>query len=314
MRLYYASDVHGTEKLWRKFLNAAVFYDAEVLVMGGDLTGKVLVPLVEKKPGHWVGRVSGKEQKAKSEEQLVELERRIRLNGFYPIRCSVEEFSLLSTDESYRDQRFTEAMRAELERWIQLAHDKLAGSGVTCFIMPGNDDEWDIDSVLESAPAPVVSCEGRIVEANGVQMLSSAWTNPTPWASPRELPEAELAERLEKLVAEVTSDRPTIFNLHCPPYDSGLDRAPELTHDLRVVTEGGEAKMIPVGSTAVRELIERHQPLLALHGHIHESRGAVEIGRTLCVNPGSAYGEGVLDGVVVEFDGNEISSYQLVSG
>lgn len=318
MRVYYASDLHGAEKLWRKFLNAAAFYDADVLVMGGDLTGKVLVPVVERRPGRWAARLSGKEQKAKTEGQLVELEQRIRFNGFYPIRCSLEEFSLLSADESFRDQRFKKAMRAELQRWLQLAHDKLAGSGVTCFVMPGNDDEWDIDAVLESAPVPIVSCEGRVVEidgmADGVQMLSSAWTNPTPWDSPRELPEDELAERLEKLAAELTSDRPAIFNLHCPPYDSGLDRAPQLTDDLRVVTEGGEPKMVPVGSTAVRELIERHQPLLALHGHIHESRAAVEIGRTLCVNPGSAYAEGVLDGVVVELDRDGISSYQLVSG
>ncbi len=314
MRLYYASDVHGTEKLWRKFLNAAAFYKADILIMGGDLTGKVLVPLVEKKPGYWIARLSGKEQNAKGEEQLLELERRIRLNGFYPIRCSVEDFSLLSADESYRNQRFREAMLAELQRWLDLAHDKLTDSGVTCYIMPGNDDEWDIDAVLDGAPLPVVSCGDRVVEADGVQILSSAWTNPTPWDSPRELPEEELAERLEKLAAELTSDRPAIFNLHCPPYDSGLDRAPQLTDDLRVVTEGGGPKIVPVGSTAVRELIERHQPLLALHGHIHESRATVEIGRTLCVNPGSAYAEGVLDGVVVDVDRDGISSYQLVSG
>ncbi|MGH2703211.1 MAG: metallophosphoesterase family protein [Actinomycetota bacterium] len=314
MRLYYASDVHGSEKLWRKFLNAASFYGADVLVMGGDLTGKVLVPVVERKPGRWVARVFGSDQKARSEDQLVELERRVRLNGFYPLRCSSEEHARLTQDVSYRAQRFKEAMCAELKRWLDLAEKKLADSGVPCFVMPGNDDEWEIDKILEGAADPIVSCEGRIVEVDGLRMLSSAWTNPTPWDSPRELSEGDLLERLEKLAAELDEHREAIFNLHAPPFDTGLDLAPELRNDLRVVTEGGEPKMRAVGSKAVRELIERHQPLLALHGHIHESRAAKEIGRTLSINPGSAYSEGVLDGVLVDMGRARINSYQLVSG
>ncbi|MFN2489316.1 MAG: metallophosphoesterase [Actinomycetota bacterium] len=314
MRLYYASDVHGSEKLWRKFVNAASFYGADVLIMGGDLTGKVMVPLVERKPEVWTGRVFGKEQKAKGEDKVAELERRIRLNGFYPIRCSEDEFHRLQEDESHRDDVFRRSMSAELERWMGIARDKLAGSNVRCFVMPGNDDEWDIDDVLDRAPAPVKSVEGRVVSFDGIDMISSAWANPTPWDSPRELDEAALLERLEKLAVELDPERPAIFNLHCPPFDSTLDLAPELTDDLRVVTEGGEPKLVPVGSSAVRTLIERHQPLLSLHGHIHESRGAVEIGASLCINPGSAYAEGVLDGVTVDVSGGRVEGYQLVSG
>ena len=314
MRLYYASDIHGSEKLWRKFLNAASFYDVDVLVMGGDLTGKALVPVVERKPGRWVARAFGREQKAKSEDQLEELERRLRLNGFYPLRCSPEDFARLAEDERYRDDRFKAAMRIELERWLRIGHEKLRGTAVVCYVMPGNDDEWDIDSVLDDPPEPIVACEGRVVDVNGLQMLSSAWANPTPWASPRELPEDELLEKLEKLTAELEEGRDAIFNLHAPPFDTGLDLAPEMTEDLRVVTEGGEPKMSPVGSQAVRTVIERHQPLLALHGHIHESRAATTIGRTLCINPGSAYSEGVLDGVVVDISATGIESHQLVSG
>jgi uncharacterized protein len=314
MRLYYASDVHGSEKLWRKFMNAAAFYDVDALVMGGDLTGKVLVPVVERKPGRWSARVFGKEQKAKGEEELAELERRIRFNGFYPLRCDPDELARLSADDVYRGERFREAMRAELQRWVGLAHEKLAGIGVTCYVMPGNDDEIDIDDVIEAAPDPIVACEGRAVSVGDYQMLSSAWTNPTPWDSPRELSEVELAEKLDKLATGLDPDVPAIFNLHCPPYDTGLDLAPELTDDLRVVTEGGEPKMIPVGSRAVREFIGQHRPVLALHGHIHESRAAVRLGPTLCVNPGSAYSEGVLDGIVVELEEDRVVSYQLVSG
>jgi Icc-related predicted phosphoesterase len=314
MRIYYASDLHGSEKLWRKLINAASFYDVDVLVLGGDLTGKVLVPVIERKPGRWVARVFGKEQKAKGDAEVEDLERRIRLNGFYPIRCSPEEFELLGSDESHRDRIFRQAMCRELERWLGLAHDKLAGSRVKCLVMPGNDDEWDIDDVLETASDPIVSCGERVVSLDGYQVLSSAWANPTRWDSPREIPEKELAEKLDELAARLSPDIPTIFNLHCPPYDSGLDLAPELTDDLEVVREGGEARMVPVGSTAVRDLIERHRPVLSLHGHIHESRSTAEIAGTLCVNPGSAYGEGILDGVVVELEGNRVVSHQLVSG
>ena len=313
-RLYYASDLHGSEKLWRKFINAASFYSADVLVVGGDLTGKVLVPVIERRPGRWEARLFGKDQRAKGEQQLEELERRIRLNGFYPLRCTPDEYDRLNSDEAYRDRAFSKAMRAELERWLDFARDKLAGSGVRCFVMPGNDDEWDIDDVLEHASEPIVSCGDRVVRLDGYQMLSCAWANPTPWDSPRELPEEELVEKLEKLAAELEPGVPAIFNLHCPPYDSGLDLAPELTQDLRVVREGGEPKMVPVGSVAVREFIGRHRPLLGLHGHIHESRATIEIGGTLCINPGSAYAEGVLDGVVVELERDRVVSHQLVSG
>jgi uncharacterized protein len=313
-RLYYASDLHGSEKLWRKFVNAASFYSADVLVVGGDLTGKVLVPVIERRPGRWEARLFGKDQRAKGKAQLEELERRIRFNGFYPLRCTPDEYDQLSFENSYRDRAFRDAMRAELQRWLDLAQDKLAGSQVKCFVMPGNDDEWDIDDVLEHASEPVVSCGDRVVSVDGYQMLSCAWANPTPWDSPREVPEDELAEKLEKLAAELEPDVPAIFNLHCPPYDSGLDLAPELTDDLRVVREGGEPRMVPAGSIAVREFVERHRPLLGLHGHIHESRGATEIAGTLCVNPGSAYAEGVLDGAVVELEGDRIVSHQLVSG
>jgi Icc-related predicted phosphoesterase len=314
MRIYYASDVHGSETLWRKFVNAASFYGADVLVMGGDLTGKVMVPFVERKPGVWVARIFGKEQKAKTEERLAELERRVRLNGFYPLRCSQDEYERLEADATYRDSVFRPLMRAELERWIVLARDVLDGTRVSCFVMPGNDDEWDIDDVIEHASGSVQPCEGRIVSFDGVQMLSSAWANPTPWNSPRELQEGELLERLEALASRLRPGIPAIFNLHCPPHDSQLDLAPELTEDLRVVTEGGEPKLIPVGSKAVRELIERHQPILGLHGHVHESRATSQIGRTVCINPGSAYAEGVLDGVLVDIEDGRVTSHQLVSG
>jgi uncharacterized protein len=180
--------------------------------------------------------------------------------------------------------------------------------------MPGNDDPWEFDEVFLRAPEPVQNVEGKVVRLDGVQMLSSGWSNLTPWDSPREKTEDDLYATFEKLAEDLDPDLPAIFNLHVPPYDSTLDLAPELTEDLRVVAKGGEANMIPVGSTAVRRFIEERAPILSLHGHIHESRGAIRIGDTVAINPGSTYAEGVLDGAVVDIDDGRVVSYQLVSG
>jgi Icc-related predicted phosphoesterase len=313
-RLFYASDIHGSEQLWRKFLNAASFYDAAVLIMGGDMSGKLMVPIVETAPERWEARLFGRDQKVKGEEAVAELESRARFNGFYPYRCDSEELRRLQEEPAYRDEVFRRAMTEVVRGWMGVAHEKLAGTGVRLYAMPGNDDPWEFDEVFENAPDPVENVEGRVVRLDGLQMLSSGWANPTPWDSPREKPEDELLETFEKLGEDLEPDVPAIFNLHIPPYDSTLDMAPELTEDLRVVSKGGEVSMMPVGSRAVRDFIERHRPILSLHGHIHESRGAVRIGETVAINPGSTYGEGVLDGAIVDIDEGRVMSYQLVSG
>jgi Icc-related predicted phosphoesterase len=314
IRLYYASDIHGSEHLWRKFLGAASFYEADVLVMGGDMSGKRLVPIVETGPGRWEATAFGKARRVRGPEALAGLERMIRYNGFYPYRCDPAEFERLRADEAHRDDTFRTVMVDELERWMGLAHEKLAGSGTRVYVMPGNDDPWEFDDVFARAPEPVQNVEGRVVRLDGVQMLSSGWSNPTPWDSPREKTEEDLLDTFEKLAEDLEPDVPAVFNLHVPPFGSTLDLAPELTEDLRVVAKGGEANMVPVGSTAVRRFIEEHQPILSLHGHIHESRGAVRIGPTVAINPGSTYAEGVLDGAIVDIDGGRIRSHQLVSG
>jgi Icc-related predicted phosphoesterase len=311
VKLYYAGDVHGSEKCWRKFLNAAKFYEVDTLIMGGDITGKMMVPVVERPDGRYEASVLGRHETVEG-EKLGELEKRIRFNGFYPYRCDRREYERLEADRDYREGTFTKVMVDEVRRWIHLAEERLDGTGIRCFVMPGNDDEFAIDEALESTY--VVNPDLSVVQLDGVQMLSCSWTNPTPWNSPREEDEERLAERLEGLAASLEPDVPVIFNLHCPPHGTTLDKAPQLTADLQVMLDGGEPRIVSVGSTAVRALIERHQPLLSLHGHIHESKAIARIGRTTCVNPGSAYSEGVIDGAVVEIRKDKIRACQLVSG
>lgn len=312
MRIFYTGDIHGSERCFRKFLNAAAFYEADALVLGGDITGKVLTPVVEEKPGRFVATVLGRKEVAKKPRALEDMEKQIRFNGFYPYRCSPEEYERLRDDEAYREDTFTRVMVEEIRRWMAIADEKLDGSRVQCLIMPGNDDEFHIDAALQSAV--VTNPDNRVVEVGDYQMLSSCWANPTPWSSPREESEEQLRSRFAALVRDLDAERPVIFNLHVPPYDSGLDTAAELDEDFGVVTSGGQPNMTPVGSRAVRELIEERQPVVSLHGHIHESRGVATIGRTLCVNPGSNYADGVLDGAIVDLEGDEVVRHQLVSG
>ena len=313
MRIYYAGDIHGSELCWRKFLAAAGFYEADVLVLGGDLTGKALVPIVDRGGERWEAHVLGRDEKVKGEKKLAELEKRVRFNGFYPYRCAPEDYQRLETDDEFREQVISEVIQRELKRWIEIADEKLALAQVRCLVMPGNDDEFEIDPILARSQR-IDNPDGKVVQVDGYQVLSSAWANPTPWDSPRELPEEDLERKLEQLTSELNPDVPAIFNLHCPPFNSGLDMAPQLTEDFRVVRKGGEQVLAPVGSKAVRAVIERHQPLLGLHGHIHESRNAVNIGRTLCLNPGSVYSEGVIDGVIVDLEDERVVRHQFVQG
>ena len=312
MRLFYAGDVHGSEQCFRKFLNAARFYEAQVIILGGDITGKVMVPLVEQRPGRFVAYVFGRKKKAKRPEDVADLEKQIRFNGFYPYRCSPDEYERLVEDAGYREQVISRLMVEEVERWMEIADEKLSGSGVRCLIMPGNDDEWEIDGVIGSEV--VENPDGRVVRVGDYQVLSSAWANPTPWDSPREAEEPRLYGIYEEIAAQLDPELPAIFNLHVPPYGTGLDMAAELDEDFNVRKSGGQPNIIPVGSRSAREFIERHSPILGLHGHIHESRYATTLGRTICINPGSNYADGVLDGAIVDLGPEGVDRYQLVSG
>jgi Icc-related predicted phosphoesterase len=313
LRLFYASDIHGTEVLWRKFLNAPKFYKARVLVMGGDLTGKIAIPLVEDPPGTFTSTLFGRTLHAVSAGELAALERRIRGNGMYPVRTTAAEVGRvagLSVEE--REAWFAELMLESFGDWLRLADERLEGTGIRCFVMPGNDDPHGLEAKLAAASV-VEQCDERVVEFDGYTMLSLGYSNRTPWDSPRELDEDELYRRVEALALEAGDMERCIFNVHVPPYGSQLDTAAELDDDFNVVLIGKEPHMIPVGSTAVREAIERFQPLAALHGHVHESPGATRIGRTLCLNPGSEYHTGRIDGALVSLRGATVQ-HQFVHG
>jgi uncharacterized protein len=312
LRIYFATDIHGSERCWRKFLNAASHYRAQVLIMGGDITGKALVPVVEAGGGRWSVTFMGSER-TEDASGIEPLEDEIRFNGFYPYRCTPEEAAAIAADPAHRSRIFTRLMRETAEAWVTLADERLESVDVDCFVMPGNDDEPFLDEVLAGSRR-IRNHDGAVIEYRDWILVGHGWSNPTPWHTPREKPDEAIEEDLERLLDEAMPRGPVIFNPHVPPFGSRLDDAPELRSDLTVVTQGGQPKMVPVGSAAVRRVIERHQPLVSLHGHIHESRGVVRLGRTVSVNPGSEYNVGRLLGAVVDLDGDRVDNVQLVAG
>lgn len=192
------------------------------------------------------------------------------------------------------------------------AEEKLSGTGIRCYVCPGNDDMMEIDAVI-AASKSVQLAEGRVVRLDDHhEMASTGWSNPTPWDTHREEPDEALLERIEAVISQVQDIPNAVFNLHPPPYGSGLDEAPELTDDLRPAYAG--RSLIPVGSRAVLKVIEKYQPLVSLHGHIHEGKGTRKLRRTLCINPGSMYEQGILHGVVMELKPKGLGNYLMVTG
>lgn len=314
MRLFYATDVHGSDRCFTKFVNAAAFYGADAILLGGDLTGKAIVPLVEAGNGLYRGRFLGAEVEVHGGSELEALEQKIANTGYYAYRCGADEEAALAADGEARDALFLRLMTARLERWLALAEERLGPQGVPCYVNAGNDDPPEIDATLEAA-GYVRFLEGRVETLpDGTEVASCGYANRTPWACPRDVEEDELGRRLEAVIDELVEPSRAIFNFHCPPYDTEIDAGPRLREDFRVTAGPSGVEMHPVGSTACRAAIERHRPLLGLHGHLHESRGIVKLGTTVCINPGSEYTEGVLRGALVEIERGKLKSYQLTAG
>jgi Icc-related predicted phosphoesterase len=313
IRLFYAGDVHGSRVCWKKFVNAAAHYPADALVMGGDLTGKALVPIVREGDGSYSARVVGEQRIARTAEELDQMQQAISTNGMYPLIVDEDEARRLEGDSARREEAFEKAVLDELRLWVELADERLAGTGIRAYVIPGNDDPWSIDEVLVGRAA-VVPCDERLEMLGPHEMVSLGYSNRTPWRTPRELDEEEIYVRLRRLADQLEWPEQAIFNVHVPPRESSLDTAFEVGEDLRYVTRGGRPHEVPTGSRAVRQILEETQPVLSLHGHIHESKGVTRIGKTVAINPGSDYGSGRLDGCLVHLAPERVVGQYLVSG
>jgi len=308
-KIFFVTDIHGSNLCFRKYLNALKVYKVDVGILLGDLTGKMLIPLIEKAGGGWETTLMGQNTVAHTSEELDKLKKTIEMMGYYWVHLTPDEFQTYKADPVKLETLFNQLMLARLKEWIALADERLKGSTYKVYMAAGNDDHLDVDKVIEDSEV-IVNCNNKNVMVGDHEMITFSWTNPTPWNTPREKPDSELEPMLEDLISTVKEKSNSIFNFHAPPFGFALDLAPELTADLIQAAD----RKIHVGSRAVAKMIEKYQPLIGLHGHIHESRGAQKIRRTLIINPGSEYSEGILKGAVIILEKGKVKDYIFTSG
>lgn len=315
MRLYFCSDLHASRRCWKKFINAASFYDAQYIVVGGDITGKFVVPIVEGAGGVKTATFLGVNRRIDSDRELVALKSAIADAGQYAFETTPDEQAWYAEDQSRVDELFKKLALERVREWIAEAEEKLKGTGVRVFVSAANDDFLEVDDEL-AASSLIEDPNGKVIDLeDGFQMLGMGWGNITPWACPRDIPEDQLTQRIEALADNLADPGRTIFNIHVPPIGSGLDVAPLLDADLRPVLNGAGTEMASVGSTATQDALVKYRPLIGLHGHIHESKGVKKISGVPVANPGSEYGEGILDGLILDLDRRKgVKKVQLVAG
>jgi uncharacterized protein len=312
MKIFFATDVHGSEICWKKFISGAKFYEVDTLILGGDMTGKAIVPIIAQGNDRYKVTLLEQETILEGKEQVSQMAATIQNRGYYPYVTTPDEVAEIAGTSGRSDELFLKQVLLTLERWMEYADQKLAGSGIKCYVCPGNDDVFEVDDAIHASKA-VELVEGQVIQLDSHhEMISTGWSNPTPWDTHREEPDDALLKRIQAMIPKLRDPSTAVFSLHAPPYGSGLDEAPELSKDMRLMYAG--QSLVPVGSKAVLEVIEKYQPLLGLHGHIHEGKGARKLKKTLCINPGSMYEQGILQGAVIELKPNKVGSYILTAG
>ncbi|MGQ9782281.1 MAG: metallophosphoesterase family protein [Nitrososphaeria archaeon] len=311
-RILFVTDMHGSEGVWRKFLNASAMLKVDVAICGGDLTGKMVVPIIKRNDKQYMAYFMGKTHVIDS-SGLDKMFKDIRGIGYYPYLIEEDKYKEISKNPEKINKIFQEVMNSTLKNWLDMIRQKLPNE-TKVVVCPGNDDRFDVDKIIQEHK-DVINGEGKVIDIDDKhQMISCGWVNPSPWKTAREEAEEKLESRLEQYISKLNGVDSAIFNFHAPPFQSKLDDAALLDKNLNPVIHGGSVVMEPVGSKAVRKVIEKYQPFLGLHGHIHESAGSVKIGKTFCVNPGSEYAEGILKAFLIEFSDNEIVRLQRVEG
>lgn len=307
-KIMFTTDIHGSDVIFRKFLNAGKMYKVDVLIIGGDIAGKALIPVVELGEGKY--EVDGKIYGPEGVKQVTES---IRKEGNYYVFVDRRGLEELKNDKRKVEEAFRTAMIEVLRGWVRIAEEKLRDFNVPLYVNLGNDDPTYLFEIIEESKI-MRKCEDSIVELGGHEMISFGYVNPTPWNTPRELPEDEIYRRLRDRALKVRDSAGAIFNVHAPPFNTNLDLAPQLDNNLKPVIKGGEVVMVHVGSTSVRKVIEEFQPLIGLHGHIHESRAFDKVGRTVVLNPGSEHSEGILHAAYVVLEKDKVKAHQFIIG
>jgi uncharacterized protein len=316
--IFFVADLHGSEPVLNKTINSAKFYGVDTIVIGGDITGKLLIPIVDIGGGRYSLELYGVPTTIEAKD-LAETQKKIRATGNYWTMVSRSEYDAMLTDKAEVKRHFLEKMLEHLQSVYAKAEDRLKASGVKLYIIPGNDDYVEVADFLKSRSSDVVvNFEQQIVELGEYQLVGYGKSNPTPWHTPRETSDAILGQELRQLTAKADPAR-TLLVAHAPPVNTTIDKAPKLTADMKPIVGGGHMEMVSVGSTEVRHVIEEFEPVAAFHGHIHESAGVDTVigqhGKKVPVmNPGSQYSSGVLQGILIRLANGKVKDYNFTTG
>jgi len=313
--MFFSVDIHGANSVWRKWLKVPELYGVDALLLCGDLTGKSLVPIIAQADGAYNAYYFGKNWNLQPGSEADEMEKRIQDAGAYTLRCDRDRIEELQNSPAKVEKLVLGMIKDRIAQWLEMLLRKIDLSRVDVIVMPGNDDDFVIDDVIKSfGERGIIWCLDDVVEVLGIPTISLDYVNPTPWDTPREDKDKGMEKRIGKLVKKLDDPSRAIFNFHAPPFGTMLDLAPELDANKKPVTIAGQVNFVHVGSKAVTAAIERYQPLIGLHGHIHESYGHDKIGNTPVINPGSEYGEGILRGYIIEIEDNTIGNHWKVEG
>jgi Icc-related predicted phosphoesterase len=310
-KIFFATDVHGSELCFQKFLRAADFYNADLLFFGGDYSSKDV--LLFSQDATTVLEYRGTVIKKKFERQSEVLEYISLSRGSGVSVEEVDQNTINDPDNTKINQAYERALRKKLESWVEMAKVSYGKYGIPIFVIPGNDDLQFTDEYFQQPPFQFVHRKHVLLDC-GVNVLGWGGSNRTPWNTAREYDETDILQQLNEAVRYPLAGTASILFAHPPPYNSGLDLAPEVGENFQLKLTLGSPHKAPIGSRAVRQFVEAHQPMVGLFGHVHEGRGYHKIGNTTCINPGSMYYTGRLVGCLVTIEEGRVKNFQFTEG
>jgi Icc-related predicted phosphoesterase len=313
MRIIFFTDLHGSTLVFEKGLAVAVDYDVDLIILGGDLSGKRMLPIERLDSGDFIVAEPYKQKDDTGKAEIVYKERSIRgseLPTFYRKLEAKGYYWYMGDKEEIRQARASPAEMLKLEKaaiterlvhWAKLASDRMPEK-VQCIWTGGNDDEQDVLNDFRNRDVGRFTYgEDQVHDFGGYKIISLGVSNRTPFETARERTESEICRMLEELARQLSDTEKLLLNVHVPPFNCGdLDLATDIQYP---------HYLVHVGSTAVRKFIEDWKPLADFAGHVHERKGATKIGRTWIFNPGSDYNSGILQALVVDLDGAGVRGY-----
>jgi len=299
----------------RKWLHVPEAHGADVLMFCGDLTGKMIVPFIKQNDGTTRVDYFKAKEMLQSEAEVQGMKTKLQDIGVYYFDTTADEIKQFQEHPEKVDDFMAKAIEERMKQFCDLIIERIDTKKTKVFVMPGNDDIKIVDEIIKSyEDKNIIYPLDKVTDVGGFETISFEFVNPTPWDTPREMNESDLKKAIDKLITRLSDPSKSIFCFHCPPINTKLDSAPKLNKDLAIETAGGIPQFEHVGSKSVRAAIEKYQPILGLHGHIHEAFGFDQIGKTLVLNPGSEYGEGILRGYIIEMSAGGVDKYWKVEG